>query len=224
MTTEPHDCGAFERHLGLVLSGQAELAGLDAARRCPRCAVTLRSLSTVLSSPVDAGETPASSVEVESARLGSEVARRAARLAALVRLAVGLGLGAFSLWVLQWDDALSAFVGSGWAAWGPLARAVLVSASAMGLVGFSLSRRAGPGWPGPLFLRWQGHQVNGVCTGLAQAFGVPAWVVRALFVLLFVSGLGGGSLYLALAFALTWAPDDRGHLWRFRLRRAFSKP
>jgi phage shock protein PspC (stress-responsive transcriptional regulator) len=222
MTSEPHDCEAFERHLALVLSGEAELGDLAAARACPRCAPTLRSLSTVLSGPPEPEQGPAMAVELESARLGAASARRAAGLAAAARLGVGLGLGALSLWVLQWDDALATLGGHRVTAWWPVARAVFVSVAALALVTLSLVRRAGA-WPAPLFLRWQGHQVNGVCTGLAQAFGLPVWVVRAIFVALFVTGLGGGTLYLALAFALTWSPEERAHLWRFRLRRLLGR-
>jgi phage shock protein PspC (stress-responsive transcriptional regulator) len=122
-----------------------------------------------------------------------------------------------SLYVLQWDEVLSSVSGATPDHWA-VARAVLVSVAAIALVWRSLVRGERQ-----LFLRWRGHQVNGVCTGLAHSFGLPVWVVRLAFVVMFVAGLGGGSLYLTLAFALTFSPEEREHLWRFRVRRLWGR-
>ena len=56
----------------------------------------------------------------------------------------------------------------------------------------------------PLLRRSEGRLVAGVATGVAQHLGVPVWVVRVVFALLMVNGIGG------LAYVGLWllVPDE----------------
>jgi hypothetical protein len=47
--------------------------------------------------------------------------------------------------------------------------------------------------------------------------------VRLGFVALFVTGLGGGSIYFLLAFLIDFHPDDRQHLMWFRMQRRWRR-
>jgi phage shock protein PspC (stress-responsive transcriptional regulator) len=68
-----------------------------------------------------------------------------------------------------------------------------------------------------------GRQLAGVCFGLSEATGVSVVILRLIFfVLLFVKGLGFW-LYIALYLAMPVHPDDRQHLLRFKLRRAWQR-
>jgi phage shock protein PspC (stress-responsive transcriptional regulator) len=85
------------------------------------------------------------------------------------------------------------------------------------------------GWRGRcLYARWSRRQLQGICTGIAEYFQLPLWLVRLAFVWLFVAGLGGGMIYFLLAFLVDFHPDDRQHLMWFRIvrwwRRAARSP
>jgi phage shock protein PspC (stress-responsive transcriptional regulator) len=67
-----------------------------------------------------------------------------------------------------------------------------------------------------------GRQLSGVCLGLAQRTGTPAWAWRLGFVLLAVlpaTGHLGLWLYVLLDLAMPVHPEDRPNLLRFRLAR-----
>lgn len=64
-----------------------------------------------------------------------------------------------------------------------------------------------------------GKLLSGVCLGIAESFGWNVTLVRlAFFVLLFFDGVGFW-LYLVLDLVMPIHPDDRRHLWRFRVQR-----
>jgi phage shock protein PspC (stress-responsive transcriptional regulator) len=65
----------------------------------------------------------------------------------------------------------------------------------------------------------RGRMISGVCLGIAQRFSLEVSLVRLVFFgLLFLHGAGFW-LYLVLDLAMPVHPDDRQHLWRFRIRR-----
>jgi phage shock protein PspC (stress-responsive transcriptional regulator) len=74
-----------------------------------------------------------------------------------------------------------------------------------------------------LYKRLKGQWIFGVCRGLAEAGGLPVAVFRVgLIALLIIGGTGqmiAVSLYLLLDFSLEVHPEDRGLLYRFRLKR-----
>ncbi len=53
----------------------------------------------------------------------------------------------------------------------------------------------------------EGRMIAGVCAGLAQYFGVDATLVRIIFVILALFGLGGVVLYLILWLVMPRASD-----------------
>jgi phage shock protein C len=64
-----------------------------------------------------------------------------------------------------------------------------------------------------------GKLLSGVCLGIAESFGWNVTIVRLAFLLLlFFDGIGFW-LYLVLDLVMPVHPDDRRHLWRFRLQR-----
>ena len=75
--------------------------------------------------------------------------------------------------------------------------------------------------PRKLYKRMAGHEVSGVCAGIADALGIPAWTVRFAFVMFawLLSGTLTIAVYLILDLALQIHPEDRDKLWRFRIRR-----
>lgn len=68
-----------------------------------------------------------------------------------------------------------------------------------------------------------GRQISGVCLGLSEATGVSPALLRLAFIALaFVNGIGIW-LYILLDLAMPVHPDDRQHLLRFKLRRAWQR-
>lgn len=53
----------------------------------------------------------------------------------------------------------------------------------------------------------EGRMIAGVCAGLAQYFGVDPTLVRIIFVILALFGLGGVVLYLILWLVMPRASD-----------------
>lgn len=53
----------------------------------------------------------------------------------------------------------------------------------------------------------EGRMIAGVCAGLAQHFGVDPTLVRIIFVILALFGLGGVVLYLILWLIMPRASD-----------------
>src|SRR5262249_30125771 len=148
------------------------------------------------------------------------IARRTAWLFSVGRLIVGTALAA--AWIAGFNLGLYSFrfkTGFRWYApsWTVESVTVLLAAAVawyLGAVGNG-SRR--------LYLRYAGRWIQGVCAGLAEYLGIPVWLVRMVFVLLFSIGWGGGSLYIACSVMLTFHPDDRQHLFNFRLQRMLRR-
>lgn len=77
---------------------------------------------------------------------------------------------------------------------------------------------------GPLYKRlYGGRMLSGVCQGLAEEMNISATLVRLLFLALLFLQLGGLFLYLILDAAMQVHPDDRIHMWRFRIARWFRR-
>jgi phage shock protein PspC (stress-responsive transcriptional regulator)/bacterioferritin-associated ferredoxin len=76
---------------------------------------------------------------------------------------------------------------------------------------------------GPLYKRlYSGRVVSGVCRGLAEEMGISVTWVRLLFLVLLFQA-GGFLLYLILDATMQVHPDDRAHMWRFRIARWFRR-
>jgi phage shock protein PspC (stress-responsive transcriptional regulator) len=74
-----------------------------------------------------------------------------------------------------------------------------------------------------IYKRIARKELSGVCRGLSEAFGIPVWILRMMFVgLVFLKGLGLW-LYLLLGIVMPVHPEDRMHLMRFRIARWFRK-
>jgi phage shock protein PspC (stress-responsive transcriptional regulator) len=220
-----HVCEDFESALiELIAAGQPVLENTVAeARRCAHCDGVLRSLSTLSGTlSTDGGRVPALAphVEKETVVAAGRVARRVAWLFTVGRLILGTVLAA--AWIAGFNLGLYSFrfaTGIRWYAPSWTAESVSVLLGAifvwyLGAIGYGTRR---------LYLRWPGHWVQGVCTGLSEYLGIPVWPVRTAFLLLFFTGWGGGSLYIACSVMLTFHPDDRQHLFNFRVQRMWRR-
>jgi phage shock protein PspC (stress-responsive transcriptional regulator) len=71
-----------------------------------------------------------------------------------------------------------------------------------------------------VYKRINGFHVSGVCRGISEAFPIPAWLLRLLFLALLVySRPIALAVYCGLDLILPVHPDDRVHLLRFRIAR-----
>ncbi|HEX8170376.1 MAG TPA: PspC domain-containing protein [Thermoanaerobaculia bacterium] len=76
----------------------------------------------------------------------------------------------------------------------------------------------------PLYKRvGPGRVISGVALGIAEATKLNVSIVRLLFFLLILFDGVGILLYIVLALFMPVHPDDRQHLLRFRMRRAFRR-
>jgi phage shock protein PspC (stress-responsive transcriptional regulator) len=64
-----------------------------------------------------------------------------------------------------------------------------------------------------------GRYLSGVCLGIADGLHVNVSIVRLVFLLLLFFHGAGFWLYLILDLAMPVHPEDRQHLWRFKVRR-----
>jgi phage shock protein C len=69
----------------------------------------------------------------------------------------------------------------------------------------------------------RGRYLSGVCLGIAESLRVNVSFVRIVFVLLLLFHGAGFWLYLILDLAMPVHPEDREHLWRFKIRRWMQK-
>ena len=184
-------------------------------RTCTRCRELLDSakqFETLLEG--NGIETPALDPVVSTAE--QEVRRRRERRAIGVCIGILLILGAAAVWML---------IASGEA---PPGEAFAVVAGALGIALLMLTPifiifyvvRRSVGGKARLYKRLgKGRQLSGVCLGLAEATKLNVTAIRAAFlVLLFFDGAGFW-LYLILDLAMPVHPEDRQHLWRFKVRR-----
>jgi phage shock protein PspC (stress-responsive transcriptional regulator) len=65
----------------------------------------------------------------------------------------------------------------------------------------------------------RGRYLSGVCLGIAEATHINVSLVRLAFVLLLFFNGAGFWLYLILDLAMPVHPEDRQHMWRFKVRR-----
>jgi phage shock protein PspC (stress-responsive transcriptional regulator) len=87
--------------------------------------------------------------------------------------------------------------------------------------------RATAGGPHRVYKRLRGRMISGVCRGLSEAYGLPVWFLRALFLaplLLRFAHFGryvysSLAIYLVLDAILPVHPSDRNLLLRIRFRR-----
>ena len=68
-----------------------------------------------------------------------------------------------------------------------------------------------------------GRQLSGVCLGLSEATGVHVTLIRLAFVVLAFADGAGIVVYVLLDLLMPMHPDDRQHLWRFRIARAWRQ-
>lgn len=212
-----HDCDRFQDRLtAALLDGVAPPdAVLVEGRQCPACATVLQDLTTAIA--------PASTVEPSPQATdraiadGSRWARRAFAIAKLINVSISITL--VTLWLLLVELELRSGAGLRWPPTGLGARAITVVASVVVIGYLALHGRIRAGRRERLYARWPRRQLQGVCVGIAEYVGLPLWLVRLAFVALFVTGLGGGTIYFLLAFLVSFHPDDRRYMRWFRIQR-----
>jgi phage shock protein PspC (stress-responsive transcriptional regulator) len=75
-----------------------------------------------------------------------------------------------------------------------------------------------------LTLSNRGRQLQGVCAGLAEHYGLSVWSVRLGFLALAVVGTWQAyALYLFLGLAMPWGEGERRDWLRFRIARWFGR-
>ena len=211
-----HACQAFQDRLVALVETGRELtpAELEAARSCPDCTALLESLEAALR-PLPSSEPSADAVE-RAQREGGVALVRAVRVLRTLRLLSPLMVlallwaGAFPwewLRVATWSRADWAFVLL------PLVASLLAAGRA---------RDRGTR-PARLHTHWDGHQIQGVCTGLGTYVGLPAWPFRLAFLGSALAGLPAITLYLLLSLGLSFSAEDRRHSPVFRCRRAMHR-
>ncbi|HVE71088.1 MAG TPA: PspC domain-containing protein [Thermoanaerobaculia bacterium] len=68
-----------------------------------------------------------------------------------------------------------------------------------------------------------GRLISGVCLGIAEATKIDVRLLRLIFVFLLFADGAGFWIYILLDLAMPVHPDDRQHLWRFRIRRWWTR-
>jgi len=220
-----HDCEGFQRVIATALSLGEELPAwsLNDARSCTSCAELLRSLRKATREDVVLAA-PRPEAEARSVTLASTAARRTFMAIGIARACLGLVAGLAWIVLVEWKIG-TYLLGQGSIHLRTLevVRASIVTLVVvwLGLIA-TFDRRRGSR-PPRLHTRWNGRQLQGICVGLSEYLGGPAWMWRLGFLTLFFSGLGGGSIYLILSFVISFHPDDRRHLLWFRICRLFSR-
>lgn len=184
-------------------------------RSCPRCRELLDSAKQFESILAGNGiDTPPLDPVLSAAE--DEVRKRRQRRAIGVCAGVVLILGAAAAWMLVTADRL------------PVAEAFIVISSALViaaillipfLILFYIVRRSKGGKPRLYKRLGKGRMLSGVCLGIAEATKLNVSAIRlGFFALMFFHGAGFW-LYLMLDLAMPVHPEDRQHLWRFKVRR-----
>lgn len=184
-------------------------------RTCSRCRELLDSAKQFETLLAGNGiETPPLDPVLSAAE--DEVRKRRERRAIGVCISIILILGAFVAWML---------IAAGEA---PPGEAIAVVAAAIGIallmltplfIIFYVVRRSKRGKPRFYKRLGKGRMLSGVCLGIAEATKLNLSAIRLGFLaLLFFHGAGFW-LYLILDLAMPVHPEDRQHLWRFRIRR-----
>ena len=208
-----HDCATFQDRLTTALTDDGALSTetLAVGRQCATCAAVLRDVVRA-TAPDDAIE-PSPQVADRAIAGGQSWARRAWAIAKLVNVTVSVGL------VVMWILVVELAFGLRLPSLGNAARAMVVISTVSVLGYLALRGHVRAGEREVLYARWPGRQLQGLCVGIAEYFRVPTLLVRTVFVVLFVTGLGGGTIYFLLSFLVGFHPDDRQYLRWFRIQR-----
>jgi phage shock protein C len=215
--------------VGRLMAALEEGTGLSAEDRvhletCPECSRLLQTVHR-LEQELDAeaqaagtagdAEHEAAETRVGRAVDGASSALRTARRrrwGALVLAAV-----AFAAWQ-TWRSSHGRGLALGEAAVAFIFLAAIVGAAVV--LPILLIRELGAaGRERRIYKRVRGSWIAGVCVGLAEASGLSVSLIRLTFVMLALFGKSGVFLYLLLSLALDVHPEDREHLWTFKLRR-----
>lgn len=210
-------CSRITEELTRHLAGGAPLdaATVDHVRGCANCREVLQraeSLKTMLeTAPVsepDASGTAAIAMAAASAVKMTYQQRAIAKI-----LAVGGFLaGAAMLW-FRTADTRYPFIMTG---------VFLILWGLPAALAFWYARSVPAGGGRGIYRRLVNRQISGVCRGLSEAFGVPVWILRMMFV-----GLSFGTvgiwLYFALAILLRVHPEDRIYMYRYQIARWFRR-
>lgn len=208
-----HDCDTFQDRLTTALLDGSSLPAETIAigRRCPTCAAVLRDV--VRATEPDEALEPPPQVAARAIARGQRWARRAWAIAKVVNGTLSVVLVA--LWLFVVELAFKLRVPSP----GDAPRATVVISTVVVLGYLALHGRMRAGERDVLYARWPGRQLQGLCVGIAEYFRVPIWLVRTVFVGLFLAGLGGGTIYFLLSFLVSFHPDDRRYQRWFRIQR-----
>ena len=206
-----HDCTEFEAQLTAAFIDDCEplAVALSEARLCARCGPLLRDLATAVAARESELE-PSVAIATRAVTRGRRWAIALYSLAKLVSLVISLAIVIAWLALVELRDIRILDLGLGAHTRETVVTLMVAGIGYLALVG-SRGRR--------LYSRWSHRQLQGICTGIAEHFGLPLWLVRIAFIGLFFAGLGGGTIYFLLAFLVDFHPDDRQHLTWFRIVR-----
>lgn len=209
--TNPVSCEEAISTLRAMLDGVDE-PGADMVahwKDCPHCSPVLRKVLRELEGLEASMEVPVvSEVSQTMFKKGeAEVRRRQIRrliLASSLALLVPIGAVVLGLAGVIQDELAFAIV----------AVTIAITASVVALMVARLPRRWG-------FYRriGPGRQLGGVCLGWAERTHTLVQIWRLAFLLFFLLGGYGITIYLLLLIAMPVHPDDRQYLLRFRLAR-----
>ncbi len=214
-----HDCERFREQLMSMVSDGSAIARdvITDARGCVECAAILHQLAVVVTPA--AMIAPGPDTELRAIVGGRRSARQVWTIRRATNFAIGLALATAWMVAFEWHYRMIGRFGVFTPA--VALRAIVISLGVIGGVYLSVRGVMRDGRRVRLFSRWNGRQLQGICVGIGELFGISAWIVRALFVALLVTGLGGGTIYCLLAFVVMWHPDDAARLgwWRHRVGR-----
>lgn len=215
MTT--HDCHEFQDRLTSYLVDDVAPPHdmIVFARTCSACAAILRDLADSIE--VESVLEPSPQVAERAIARGSRWARRVYAVGKLIKISISLAL--VTLWFLYVELGFRSAVGFQLHRVGEEPRLIVVTCTVIAVGYLSLIGWSRRGERSKLYARWAGRQLQGICVGTAGFFGVPVWSIRIAFLALFFAGLGGGTIYILLAFLVDWHPDDRQHMTGFRIER-----
>lgn len=197
-------------HALLLDGGEPAPPLLDHWRQCPDC----RSLVERLLEATAPLEPPAGS-DAPDAALKAELKRQAGRaLRFRMLLGLGLTLAVLAALALLSPEAFRALQPADGLLLLGLFTLPLLLVIPIGLLPrrYALYKRLKPG-----------RVLSGVCLGLSERTGTPAWPWRVAFVLAGLAFPYAALLYALLAVGMPVHPEDRVHLLRFRLARRFHR-
>jgi phage shock protein PspC (stress-responsive transcriptional regulator) len=194
----------------------AHARGCDACRAAVASTERLFQLLAEMGEPPDDGEGDVSAMAAAVA--GAAAARFRRRLRA--RLIASLLL-AGALAVVFWRAAAPYKHQLG------VTLMLTFAVASPGILAF-MQLRSSSGRPRRLYKRLARKVFSGVCRGLSEAYGIPVWIPRLLFLALTALPYRGvfpalkyvaPAIYLVLDLVLPIRPEDHERLLRFRIRR-----